>query len=640
MRKILLIILLIVADMSATYNVGWAQDFGLPFDFWSSRPTTGIIPMSCLPIDTSRIPLTPYTGGWYYFAGVRQIFTCGNELPSAQFINADSVRIRFRFYRAANSATILMGGAVQSWLINVAANAGNTLNLYDGNSGYKTIFRWQTSTDTSWYAVDLIWHKTDSLCHRYINGADSGTVKFHWNNGGGINTTRKFTIGAFDNTGTNTLTPLFKGGIQYVWLDNWKNGVDSLHRWNFNQAGEYIYDSANYESPISPLLSNSGTLSAGHVLGAADSCEPLFVPDSIHTSKFSAPGYPKVVANYIWALTNNWTAPQIWNMKNCNDTSILCVGVLDRVNADPLHANSGDSCNNVFSYNPTANKFSVFSGGADNNYIENVEPYKNGFTINGPFTSAANIDSTAHLAYYDGNWHSLTPAGKIDQNLRAVYHDGDSLWIGGVFTKVNNQSLSGIAKYNGSAWSGYGTGTAGGEVEDICKFNGSLYICGRFTTANGVTCNHIAKWNGTTFEPLGTGANDVLYRIIVYNNELYAMGAATSFNGQSGMVGAWNGSSWRIVVSTLSGETSGETRIISAGILNNILYLGGSFARTNGAISKHFIQTNGKSVCSIGIPGADGEIWAIVPFGNSLYLGGSFHVLDGIPAQVFGKYTP
>jgi hypothetical protein len=51
-----------------------------------------------------------------------------------------------------------------------------------------------------------------------------------------------------------------------------------------------------------------------------------------------------------------------------------------------------------------------------------------------------------------------------------------------------------------------------------------LYAAGSFTAAGKVQANNIAAWNGSEWESLGLGLNGEVYSLLIYNNDLIAVG--------------------------------------------------------------------------------------------------------------------
>jgi hypothetical protein len=105
----------------------------------------------------------------------------------------------------------------------------------------------------------------------------------------------------------------------------------------------------------------------------------------------------------------------------------------------------------------------------------------------------------------------------------AMASDGaDNIYVGGLFTAVDNVVVTSIAKWNGSSWSALGTGLINNiyfgyppSVHAIAVSGSDVYVGGVFTLAGGVPANNIAKWDGSTWSALGSGTDDYVHAIAV-----------------------------------------------------------------------------------------------------------------------------
>jgi hypothetical protein len=104
--------------------------------------------------------------------------------------------------------------------------------------------------------------------------------------------------------------------------------------------------------------------------------------------------------------------------------------------------------------------------------------------------------------------------GGVWNTVRALFHDRQNLWVGGIFSNAGSISANRIAKYNlvSQTWSAVGTAASNGvggvigipdptntpNVHAIAKVGNDLYICGYFLRANegvaAIDVNHIARY--------------------------------------------------------------------------------------------------------------------------------------------------
>ncbi len=102
----------------------------------------------------------------------------------------------------------------------------------------------------------------------------------------------------------------------------------------------------------------------------------------------------------------------------------------------------------------------------------------------------------------------------VGDGVYALFHDRQSLWVGGIFSNAGSISANRIATYNlvSQTWSAVGTPTSNGvggvigvpsptntpNIHAIAKLGNDLYICGYFLRANegvaSIDVNHIARY--------------------------------------------------------------------------------------------------------------------------------------------------
>jgi hypothetical protein len=220
------------------------------------------------------------------------------------------------------------------------------------------------------------------------------------------------------------------------------------------------------------------------------------------------------------------------------------------------------------------------------------------------------------------------------------------LQAGGMFSTPNE--IHTMYVYNGNLYSG---GTNGGAITQVYKngvsvgatngannlifamavYNNQLYVAGSFTSINGVAANNIARWNGSVWSAAGTGSGvpgDYINALCVYNNNLYAGG------GQSGNCEKWNGTSWSVAGNFTNSGAWGYLR--SMGVYNGELYVGGTFDSINGTAALNLAKYNGSFWSSggdFGIANNGDGVSAIAAYNGELYCGGRFSIAGGTAAS-------
>ncbi len=127
--------------------------------------------------------------------------------------------------------------------------------------------------------------------------------------------------------------------------------------------------------------------------------------------------------------------------------------------------------------------------------------------------------------FSDANWISMGNIPGTDRTVYAAAVDGSgNLYIGGLFTVVDDIPANCVAKWDGSKWSALGSGCSG-RVRALAVSGTDLYVGGRFTTAGGIPANNIAKWDGSTWSALGSGVSGDVQALAVSGSNLYAGGS-------------------------------------------------------------------------------------------------------------------
>ena len=141
---------------------------------------------------------------------------------------------------------------------------------------------------------------------------------------------------------------------------------------------------------------------------------------------------------------------------------------------------------------------------------------------------------------------------------------GSEYLIGGTFSRVGEQVLTGVARLKGEGFRSLGTGVRGSKVDGdaintavtalVAGPDGELYFGGKFSKVAGVIASNVAKWDQDMWHPMGDGVNivaEITATTIVTELQVAPDGtlyAAGSFNrsgkvANSGVV-RWNGEQW------------------------------------------------------------------------------------------------
>ena len=223
----------------------------------------------------------------------------------------------------------------------------------------------------------------------------------------------------------------------------------------------------------------------------------------------------------------------------------------------------------------------------------------------------------------------------------AVAPNGD-IYVGGDFREASKVKVNAIARWNGSQWSDVGGGVSNSFntsiIRDMIFVGNDLYVVGSFSKAGNVTAINIAKWDGTNWSAVGNGVGDVR-TIGIYQNELYIGGGPLLIPNDTTIksIAKWDGSNFVKV-----GDGIGDNAYVnSLAVINNELYIGGSFSAAGNVSVNNLAKWNGSSWSDVGggVTGSFPFISSIRAIGNELYVCGKFDQAGGITAKGIAKWN-
>jgi hypothetical protein len=145
--------------------------------------------------------------------------------------------------------------------------------------------------------------------------------------------------------------------------------------------------------------------------------------------------------------------------------------------------------------------------------------------LGGNFT----LGSSEGLAMYDTNTGSVYPlaGASVNGTVHALFVSGNELYIGGIFTVLNNTGINGFAVYNLALQQWDNTdiqplvsNTATVVVRSITAStskSGTVFVAGSFDSAGSLPCRSICSFNTASkqWNGLGDGISgdisDVVY---------------------------------------------------------------------------------------------------------------------------------
>jgi hypothetical protein len=189
------------------------------------------------------------------------------------------------------------------------------------------------------------------------------------------------------------------------------------------------------------------------------------------------------------------------------------------------------------------------------------------------------------------------------------------------------------------AFGGINDGCAGTITASAVAANGDVYVGGGFSICGDVPASFIARWNGSSWSALGSGLDNVPYSIAISGSDVYVVGQISTAGGVpvSG-VAHWDGSQWS-ALGTGIGGTAGYYQMAAVAAQGNDVYVGGSFDLAGGAPANAIAHWNKatQTWSSLGsgiMLGSDlGSVNALAFYSGALHAGGFFDHAGGVSAS-------
>ncbi|HVK37482.1 MAG TPA: T9SS type A sorting domain-containing protein [Candidatus Kapabacteria bacterium] len=368
----------------------------------------------------------------------------------------------------------------------------------------------------------------------------------------------------------------------------------------------------------------------------------------------------------------------------------------------------GEDAGYVAVWNSVNYQFSNLSGGV-NGAVYALALDGNDLFVGGSFTRAGSV-TVANVARYDltaGTWHAMGDAAAAGVEtpaniafVRALAVAGDTVHVGGRFTRAGGRTANSIAAYSRSSnqWSALGVGIGGldATVWALHQIGPQLYVGGRFTTAGGLRSRSIAMWDRSLSQwaPFDSGVNGVVRSFASQGQELYVGGdynriqnvptpnvarmnivsrritrlgnpAAAGQNfgiyqpvhavalGSRGLyVGGlfdrtatnvpvrrivlWDGSTWRALSSGVAG-----VGVNAIAVEDERVFAGGDFTGAGERIVNYVAQYGGgnwQGLANAPDNGVNGNVYAVASDGNTLFVGGDFTVAGGVRVSRIARW--
>jgi trimeric autotransporter adhesin len=298
------------------------------------------------------------------------------------------------------------------------------------------------------------------------------------------------------------------------------------------------------------------------------------------------------------------------------DDKVYVVGQFERANRK--------LANNIAVWNGT--EWSTLGRGVDGK-VYDICKVGNDIYVAGDFTfvdKGANTEGIKanRIAKWDGTKWSAIAANAVDRTIYALATDGKNLYMGGNFTKINDETETrGVAKYDGTKITAI-DGQFDRAILSMTWLNGKLYAGGIFNAYGDDQVNKVAVWDGTSWSEAGNGGlNASVSRLTNDGTSVYASGKF-SIDGSQG-IAKYDGSKW-----TSFAKTNGETFDIS--YYEGTFGIAGEFTKINGKDSHKLAVIKGSALLT-----TPEVLYAVhrcvVPFKGSFLVGGKFGDVQADP---------
>ena len=219
------------------------------------------------------------------------------------------------------------------------------------------------------------------------------------------------------------------------------------------------------------------------------------------------------------------------------------------------------------------------------------------------------------------------------------------LYVAGYIRLVDSMPAHGLASWNGTQWSIFPPPqTDPGYVilaTSVAKYKGEVYLGGNFNvTINGEPVNDLIRYDGSTWHKVGDGLIEGwtnLHDLEVFQDKLIVAGYFTQADGNPGnSIMSWDGEHWDDMG---GGICSPFGAIDDLFVHNEKLYVAGYFDCIGGIEAHNVAVWDGQKWCSIGQSVFDHPVHAIAVWRDTIYVGGSFLEINGLPARLFARYV-
>jgi hypothetical protein len=206
---------------------------------------------------------------------------------------------------------------------------------------------------------------------------------------------------------------------------------------------------------------------------------------------------------------------------------------------------------------------------------------------------------------------------------------GNTLYIGGSFTRVGPQTGSGVPLDAASGAPVAGFPLVAGQVNAVAPDGaGGWYLGGTFTSVGGLARSNLAQvLADNSVSAWNPGTNGTVRTLVVSGEVVYVGGEFSSAGGQArGDIAALDAVTG--LATAWAPEANGSVRTLAAG--GGIVYAGGQFLSIGGQARSRIAALDATTgLATAWAPGSDGTVRALAVSGGIVYAGGFFSSIGG-----------
>ncbi len=233
--------------------------------------------------------------------------------------------------------------------------------------------------------------------------------------------------------------------------------------------------------------------------------------------------------------------------------------------------------------------------------------------------------------------------GLIDQNYSlnltddvwAIAINKNVVYVGGEYDYISIAKREGLAAINPDQTLSVWNPSPNGRVNTLVVDGSQIYIGGSFSIVGEVARNNLASistdTSRITVNRWNPDANNVVFTLIVDGTTVYAGGDFTFIGGEvrnrlasieNGVLGRWNPDADKFV----------NTLAISGTGTSATIYAGGLFITIGGITRNRLAAIGADGTLTTWDPDANGQVRTLSVNGTTVYIGGTFSLLDSTAA--------